>query len=108
MLIDVIHVARSKTTLADIRAIDPARMSYFQICDAPPGIPTTKQELLFTARQERLLPGEGGVDVAGIIGALPDNLIVSVEVPSHSRLDRGAGGVEQADAGDLPGIHGRI
>lgn len=86
MLIDLIHVARSKTTLADIAAIDPTRMSYFQICDAPPGIPASREELLFTARQERLLPGEGGVDVAGIIAALPDNLIVSVEVPSYSRL----------------------
>jgi sugar phosphate isomerase/epimerase len=86
MLIDIIHVARSTTTPADITAIDPSRMSYFQICDAPTGIPTSREELLFTARQERLLPGEGGIDVAGIIRALPDELIVSVEIPSHSRL----------------------
>ncbi|MGH7004929.1 MAG: sugar phosphate isomerase/epimerase family protein [Alphaproteobacteria bacterium] len=86
ILIDLIHVARSTTTLADIGAIDPACMRYFQICDAPAGIPTSREELLFTARQERLLPGEGGVDLDGIVGALPDHLIVSVEIPSHSRL----------------------
>jgi sugar phosphate isomerase/epimerase len=86
MLIDLIHVARSATTLADITAIDPARTSYFQICDAPAGIPTSREELLFTARQARLLPGEGGIDVAGIVNALPEDLIVSVEVPNHTRL----------------------
>lgn len=86
MLIDLIHVARSRTTLADVAAIDSARMSYFQICDAPADIPATREGLQYTARQARLLPGEGGIDVAGIINALPDHLIVSVEVPNHARL----------------------
>ena len=88
VLIDTIHVARSTTTLLDLRAIPPARMSYFQICDAPPGIPATREELLFTARQERLLPGEGGVDIESQVAALPADLIVSVEIPSHARIAR--------------------
>lgn len=86
VLIDTIHVARSATTVADIQAIPPSRMSYFQICDAPPGIPATREELLLTARQERLLPGEGGVDIAGQVDVLPPDLIVSVEIPSHARI----------------------
>lgn len=88
ILIDTIHVARSATTLDDLRAIDPARMSYFQICDAPAGTPSSTEELLFTARQERLLPGEGGVDIEEQVRALPAGLIVSVEIPSHSRIAR--------------------
>lgn len=86
VLIDTIHVARSATTLADLRAIPPSRMSYFQICDAPAGIPVAREDLLFTARQERLLPGEGGVDIEGQVAALPSNLVVSVEIPSHARI----------------------
>ncbi len=86
VLIDTIHVARSTTTLADLSAIPASHMSYVQICDAPPGIPTSREELLFTARQERLLPGEGGVDIEGQLAALPADLIVSVEVPSHNRI----------------------
>lgn len=88
ILIDTIHVARSASTLADLRAIDPGRMSYFQICDAPAGIPATVEELLFTARQERLLPGEGGVGIEDQVAALPEDLAVSVEIPSVSRLAR--------------------
>ncbi|RST83913.1 sugar phosphate isomerase/epimerase [Aquibium carbonis] len=86
VLIDTIHVARSTTTLDDLRAIPPSRMSYIQICDAPAGVPTSRDELLFTARQERLLPGEGGVDIEAQVAALPASLIVSVEIPSHTRI----------------------
>ena len=86
VLIDTIHVARSATTIDDLRAIPPSRMSYVQICDAPPGIPSSREELLFTARQERLLPGEGGVDIEAQLAALPATLIVSVEIPSHARI----------------------
>lgn len=86
VLIDTIHVARSATTLADLRAIPLSRMSYFQLCDAPAGIPATREELLFTARQERMLPGEGGVDIESQVAALPADLVVSVEIPSHARI----------------------
>src|SRR5690606_29392569 len=71
ILVDTIHVARSASTPEDISAIDPARLSYCQICDAPPGVPTDREELLFTARKERLLPGEGGVDLDAQISRLP-------------------------------------
>ena len=86
VLIDTIHVARSATTLDDLRGIPATRMSYLQICDCPASPAESVEDLLFTARQERLLPGEGGADLAGIVGALPADLIVSVEIPSHRRI----------------------
>jgi sugar phosphate isomerase/epimerase len=86
VLIDTIHVARSTTTIDDLTAIPPARMSYVQICDAPAEVPSSREELLYTARQERLLPGEGGVDIESQLAALPSTLIVSVEIPSHARI----------------------
>ena len=42
-------------------------VSYAQLCDAPAGIPATNEELIHTARSARLLPGDGGIDLAGII-----------------------------------------
>ncbi len=86
VLIDTIHVARSATTLDDLRGIPASRLSYLQICDCPARPAESVEELLFTARQERLLPGEGGADLAGIVGALPADLVVSVEIPSHRRI----------------------
>jgi sugar phosphate isomerase/epimerase len=37
--------------------------------------------LLYQARCERMIPGEGGLNLAGILRALPAHLPVSVEVP---------------------------
>lgn len=87
ILVDTIHAARSGTTLADLRALPHDRLDYFQICDCPATPAATLEALLFTARQERMLPGEGGgADLAGMVAALPPDLAVSVEIPSHRRI----------------------
>ncbi len=85
ILVDALHVARSATTLEDLRAIPRHLLHYAQLCDAPPGIPATDAELIFTAREARLLPGEGGIDLAGILDALPRGLPLSVEIPHAVR-----------------------
>jgi sugar phosphate isomerase/epimerase len=86
VLVDALHVARSGTTLADIAGIPRRHLHYAQICDAPAAGPTTLEGLLHTARAERLLPGEGGIGLAGLFAALPADLPVSVEIPSDTRI----------------------
>lgn len=86
ILVDALHAARSSTTLADIAAIPASRLSYGQLCDAPAEIPTTTEGLIHTARCARLLPGEGGIDLVGMIRALPDDLPLSLEIPHDERL----------------------
>lgn len=86
ILIDGIHFGRSHTSLADIAALPPSLLHYAQLCDATPGTDFTEAELIHTARVERLLPGEGGIDLAGLFAALPRTLPVSVEVPNALRM----------------------
>ena len=86
VLVDALHAARSSTTLDDIGALPTAHLHYAQICDAPLGGPFTLEELLHTARQERLLPGEGGIDLRRLFARLPPELPLSVEIPHHLRL----------------------
>lgn len=86
VLVDALHAARSSTTLDDIAAVPRSQLHYAQICDAPLGGPFTVEELLHTARQDRLLPGEGGIRLARIFARLPDSLPVSVEIPHHQRI----------------------
>ena len=76
------------TTRADIAAIPRHWLHYAQICDAPAEIPATDEELIHTARQERLLPGEGGIDLSGLFSALLTDLPISVEVPNYLRVPR--------------------
>jgi sugar phosphate isomerase/epimerase len=85
VLVDALHFGRSATTLADVAAIPRARLHYAQICDAPSTIPTTADGLIHTARCERLPPGEGGIDIAGLFSTLPGDLPVSVEIPNEER-----------------------
>jgi sugar phosphate isomerase/epimerase len=80
ILVDALHVDRSTTSLDDIRAIPRELLHFAQICDAPAGKNLTTEQLIHTARCERLLPGEGDIDLAALFAALPDDLPVSVEV----------------------------
>ncbi|MBU3739098.1 MAG: TIM barrel protein [Rhodoferax sp.] len=80
ILVDALHVGRSHTTLDDIRAIPRRLLHYAQICDAEAGTHYSTEQLIHTARCERLLPGEGSIDLAGLFAALPADLPVSVEV----------------------------
>ncbi len=85
ILVDALHAARSSTTLAELRALPRHLLHYAQLCDAPAGIPATDAELIFTARAERLPPGEGGIDLKGILDALPADLPLSLEIPNDRR-----------------------
>ncbi|WP_342620907.1 TIM barrel protein [Rhodoferax sp. GW822-FHT02A01] len=85
ILVDALHVGRSHTTLDDIRAIPRALLHYAQICDAVAGTHFTTEEMIHTARCERLLPGDGTIDVQGLFDALPADLPISVEVVNLAR-----------------------
>ena len=85
ILVDALHVGRSHTTLDDIRAIPRALLHYAQICDAVAGTHFTTEEMIHTARCERLLPGDGTIDVQGLFDALPSDLPISVEVVNFAR-----------------------
>ena len=85
ILVDALHFGRSTTTLQDIAAIPRELLHYAQMCDATAGLNFTTDELIHTARQERLLPGEGNIDLKGLFTTLPQDLPVSVEIVNLER-----------------------
>ncbi len=80
VLIDALHVFRSGSSLADLAALDPRLLGTLQICDAPHAAPAAA-ELVVEARTRRLFPGQGGLDLAGLMAALPPEIPIGVEVP---------------------------
>jgi sugar phosphate isomerase/epimerase len=88
ILVDTLHVARSTTTLDDLKAIPRSYLHYAQVCDAPAEIPSTDEGLIYTARCGRLLPGDGGIDLASILKVLPADLPISVEIPNEIEKPR--------------------
>ena len=85
ILVDALHFGRSHSTLDDIRAIPRRLLHYAQICDGEAGTHFSTEQLLHTARCERLLPGEGNIDLRGLFAALPADLPVSVEMINLER-----------------------
>ena len=55
-----------------------------QLCDAPAARPTDTETLLHQARAERLMPGDGGLDLRGILRTVPPDLPVSLEIPMRT------------------------
>ena len=85
ILVDALHFGRSTTTLDDIRAIPRQLLHYAQICDAQAGLNFSTEDMIHTARCERLLPGDGTINIPGLFAALPADLPISVEVVNFPR-----------------------
>ena len=81
ILVDAIHLDRSAGTNAEVAGVPRGMLAYAQICDAPAERPKDLETMLFQARFERLFPGEGGLDLLGLLKALPRDLPLSLEIP---------------------------
>lgn len=84
VLIDAFHLSRSRSRIEDIASIAPARLHFMQLCDVPAAIPPTLDAILAEARAERRFPGEGGLDLVGLLRAMPPDIPLSIEVPTHT------------------------
>ncbi len=95
VLIDPFHFSRSHSRLEDIAAIPPAWLRCMQFCDVPAAIPPTLDDVIAQARGERRFPGQGDIDLLGLLRAVPPGIPLSVEVPMQS-LARTVGATERA------------
>ncbi|MFI5933754.1 TIM barrel protein [Actinoplanes sp. NPDC051494] len=95
ILVDLLHFARSGSSIAELRQLPREWFHFAHVCDAPPGVPATNEELIHTARFERLFPGEGGIDIHGILDALPAGIPYALEIP-RATLVAQVGGKEHA------------
>jgi sugar phosphate isomerase/epimerase len=85
IVVDPLHTSRTRSSNVDLSGIPTAMLDYLQICDAPAAIPPTDEELLHASRCERLLPGEGELDLIDMFTRLPRELPISIEVPHITR-----------------------
>lgn len=89
ILMDMIYVHLDKVTPEIIKAQDPERFGLIHLCDWPK---ETEGELVKYVREGRAYCGEGAVDLAGILKALPERPC-SIELPNAAEIaKRGAAG----------------
>jgi sugar phosphate isomerase/epimerase len=81
ILVDTLHFARSDSTVEQFRDIPASRFPFVHVCDAPVGTSWTREQLFHAGRVERLPPGEGGIDIKGILKLMPPGIPIALEVP---------------------------
>lgn len=82
VLVDALHFDRSRSRIEDLGTVPRHRLHYWQLCDAPAERPTTTEGLLHAAREERMFPGEGELDLVALARAMPNDITISIEVPT--------------------------
>ena len=96
VMIDMLHFHRSRVKPEELDAVPKEWFNFVHLNDGPKEIPDRGdvKELIHTGRDARLYPGEGGIDIAGIMSRLPD-VVCSVELP-HTERSRVMGYAEHA------------
>ncbi len=92
VMVDTLHAGRAGVTGPELARTDPKYFRFIHLCDGPAGpdgdpvLDNIKDDLmLYTAREGRLYPGEGVMDIAGMVKAMPD-IPLSIELPNLKRI----------------------
>ncbi len=80
-LLDALHFTRGGGAPADLRMVPPQLIKSFQLCDATGPCPSSNDALIAEARGGRKLPGEGTLPLIELLKAVPQDCVLSVEVP---------------------------
>ena len=89
VLVDTMHLFRTGSTVADFAALDPALVGYVQLCDVP--LVSRHSAYADEARFDRLAPGDGELPLREFIAAVPDGLVLGLEVPMLAKAEAGIG-----------------
>jgi sugar phosphate isomerase/epimerase len=81
ILVDMLHFGRSGSTLEELAKLPREWFRFAHVCDAAKEVPPAMAGIIRTARDERVFPGEGGIDVRGILGCLPQDIPYALEIP---------------------------
>jgi sugar phosphate isomerase/epimerase len=81
ILVDMLHFGRSDSSLEELAKLPREWFRFAHVCDAAKEVPPTMAGIIRTARDERQFPGEGGIDVRGILACLPQDIPYALEIP---------------------------
>jgi sugar phosphate isomerase/epimerase len=85
LMIDMHHFHRAHDRPEMLDGLPREWFHFAHLCDAQSRIPSDRDEMTRIMREERLYPGEGGIDIAGILRRLP-KMVYSIELPHLARV----------------------
>jgi sugar phosphate isomerase/epimerase len=80
-LLDALHFTRGGGVPADLKSVPRQLVRSFQLCDTTGPRPATNDALIAEARGGRKRPGQGTLPLAELLEAVPEDCVLSVEVP---------------------------
>ena len=86
LMVDLLHLMRTGGSIERLRAINPELIGGAQLCDGRLSI--SELDMLAEAGGNRAIPGQGEFPVREFIDALPQGLIIGVEVPQISLVGK--------------------
>ena len=85
LMMDTHHFNRANDSVELLKTFPSEWFRYAQICDAPP-TPSTREEMIRIMREGRDYLGEGTIDVATILNAMPI-VPYSIELPNSKKVE---------------------
>lgn len=85
LMIDIHHFHRAQDNPAELAKLPKEWFRFAHLCDAPAEIPTEQTEMARILREARSYVGEGGIDIAPILNAMPV-VPYSIELPNLERV----------------------
>jgi len=85
LMIDIHHFHRAQDDPAELAKLPKEWFRFAHLCDAPAEIPSEQTEMVRILREARSYVGEGGIDIAPILNAMPV-VPYSIELPNLERV----------------------
>jgi len=85
LMVDIHHFHRALDRPEMLDGLPREWFHFAHLCDAHLRIPSDRVEMTRIMREERLYPGEGGIDIAAILSRLPE-MVYSIELPHLARV----------------------
>jgi sugar phosphate isomerase/epimerase len=86
ILVDSLHFDRSGAPWETLAKVAPERLPFCHLSDAEACTSHELEALLFVARENRLPPGEGDLDLIRFLTALPPGCQITVEIPNAAQI----------------------
>ena len=84
VLVDTLYMHFNKAPLLALEKVPPEWVNFLHVCDAE-DLAFTREQMMRTARDARLYPGEGAIDFWAINFLFPD-IPLSIELPHAQRI----------------------
>lgn len=88
LMIDCLHAHRAGVTRGMLEGIPREEFGFVHLCDGPGWIPPAGHpDMTGVARAGRLYPGEGGIDLAGLLKGAGEVPYYSIELPNSAEME---------------------